>query len=54
MAQGVKDLALSLWLLRSLLRCGFSPWPGNLHMLSEYFAYQESLNTARKYGSLQA
>ena len=30
MAQQVKDLALSLQQLRSLLWCRFSPWPGNL------------------------
>ena len=33
MAQQVKDLVLSLQWLRSLLWHGFSPWPGNFHML---------------------
>ena len=33
MAQQVKDLALSLPWLRSLLWCEFIPWPGNFHML---------------------
>ena len=32
MAQKVKDLVLSLQWLRSLLCCGFSPWPRNFHM----------------------
>ena len=32
-AQQVKGLALSLQQLRSLLWCGFDPWPGNLRML---------------------
>ena len=32
-AQWVKDPALSLQWLRLLLRHGFSPWPGNIHML---------------------
>ena len=32
MAQWVKDLALSLLGLGSLLCCGFDPWPGNLCM----------------------
>ena len=31
-AQQVKDPALSLKQLRSLLWCRFDPWPGNLHM----------------------
>ena len=31
-AQQVKDLALALQQLRSLLWCGFDPWPGNFHM----------------------
>ena len=30
--QQVKDPALSLWWLRSLLRLGFDLWPGNSHM----------------------
>ena len=33
MAHWVKDLALSLLWLRSLLWCGFSPWPGSFYML---------------------
>ena len=33
MVQQVKDLALSLQWLRSLLCCGFDPWPGNFCML---------------------
>lgn len=32
-AQRVKDLALSLLWLRSLLGLGFDPWQGNFHML---------------------
>ena len=32
LARCVKDLALSLLWLRSLLWCGFSPWPWNLSM----------------------
>ena len=32
MAQQVKDPALSLLGLGSLLWCGFHPWPGNFHM----------------------
>ena len=40
MAQQVKNLAFSLQQLR-LLRHGFSPWPGNLHMLQ---AWQKKLN----------
>ena len=31
MAQWVKDLALSLQWLRSLLGCGFDPWSRNFH-----------------------
>ena len=31
--QQVKDLALSLFWLRSLLWCGFNPGPRNLHVL---------------------
>ena len=33
MAQQVKDAMLSLLQLRSLLWCGFDPWPRNFHML---------------------
>ena len=33
MVQQVKDPALSLLWLASLLWRGFSPWPGNFHML---------------------
>ena len=33
MAQQVKDMVLSLLWFRSVLWCGFSPWPGNFHML---------------------
>ena len=33
MAWRVKDLALSLLWLWSLLWCGVDPWPGNLHVL---------------------
>ena len=33
MAQQGKDLALSVQWLGSLLRCRFSPWLGNFHML---------------------
>ena len=33
MAQLVKELALSLQWLGMLLWLGFSPWPGNVHML---------------------
>ena len=32
MTQWVKDPALSLQVLRSLLYHGFDPWPGNFHM----------------------
>ena len=32
-AQPVKDPRLSLLQFRLLLWCGFSPWPGNFHML---------------------
>ena len=32
MAQWVKDLALSLLWLQSLLWHRFDPWPGNFHM----------------------
>ena len=32
MAQGVKDLALSLQQFGSLLWHGFDPWPGNFRM----------------------
>ena len=32
MAQGVKDLVLSLQWLGSLRWGRFDPWPGNLHM----------------------
>ena len=32
MVQGMKDPALSLQQLRSLLRHRFDPWPGNFHM----------------------
>ena len=32
-AQWVKDLALSLLWLRSLLCQGFRPWPRNFHLL---------------------
>ena len=31
-AQWVKDLAFLLQQLRSLLSCGFDPWPRNIHM----------------------
>ena len=31
--QLVKDPTLSQQWLRSLLWCGFDPWPGNFHML---------------------
>ena len=30
---GLKELALSLQQLWSLLRCGFDPWPGSFYML---------------------
>ena len=33
MAQWVKDLALSLLWLMSLLSCGFNPWPGKFCMI---------------------
>ena len=33
MAQWVKDLALLLLCLRSLLRLRFNPWPRNFHRL---------------------
>ena len=33
MAQSVKTLVLSLWLIKSLLWHGFSPWPRNFCML---------------------
>ena len=33
MVQWIKDPALSLQWLRSLLWCRFDPWPGNFHML---------------------
>ena len=33
MAQRIKDLALSLQQLRSLLECGSDPWSGNFCML---------------------
>ena len=33
MVQRVKDLALSLQQLGSLLWCGFDPWHGNFHLL---------------------
>ena len=33
MAQQVKDLALPLQWLGSLLWCGLEPWPGNFHLL---------------------
>ena len=32
MAEGIKDLVLSLQQPRSLLWCEFHPWPGNFHM----------------------
>jgi len=32
-AQQVKNLALSLQQLGSLLWCSFSPWPGDFHLL---------------------
>ena len=32
MVQGVKDPALSLKQLRSLMWSWFNPWPGNFHM----------------------
>ena len=32
MAQQVKDAALSLQWLKSLLWCSFEPWPRNLHV----------------------
>ena len=36
MAQWVKDLALSLQWLGSLLRRRFNPWPRNFHMPWEW------------------
>ena len=33
MTQWVKDPVLSLLWLWTLMWCGFSPWPRNLHML---------------------
>ena len=35
-AHWVKDSVLSLQWLRSLLWCGFDPWPGNVHVLWEW------------------
>lgn len=35
MAQGVKDLTLSLLQLGSLLYHGFQPWPGNFCMVAQ-------------------
>ena len=43
--QQVKDLALSLQRLGLLLRCGFEPWPGNVHMLQ---LWQKTKNNNKK------
>ena len=43
LAQWIKDLALSLQQLRSLLWHGFNPWPENFHMLQASSSSQKRL-----------